>query len=192
MFLSALLAASLAAPIPKDKPAAVYFPTQVGAKRVLEWTINGGNKGGDTEVVTKVEEKDGVYTVTLDWGARARAATGTFAVTDKKVRRVGVKGREDWTMLDLGVKAGDTWTHESEVRGRKRVVTYTLGKEEEVEVPAGKFKAIPVTEEEAGGDAKTTSWYAPGIGMVRQERDSKDSKLVTVLKEFTPGKDAKK
>lgn len=194
MFMTVLLAASLAAPVPKEK-AVLYFPTAVGAKRVLE-TTKGGKTSETTDVVTKVEEKDGVFTVTTEWGGGGRQlTTRVFEVSAGKVRQVEeTVGREgmplDRTIIDLGVKAGDGWTQEFEVLGRKVVHTFTVGKEEEVEVPAGKFKAIPVTEET--NTKKHTRWLAAGVGLVKEEQEWMKSKTVTVLKEFTPGTNPKK
>lgn len=192
MFVTALLAVSLAAPVPKEKPAEVYFPTVVGTKRVLETTING-TTSETTEEVTKVEEKDGVFTVTMEWPAFGKTTAGVFEVTDKKVRRVGVqlpgvKEPDQWALLDLGVKVGDSWVHEPEINGRKLTTTFTLGKEEEVEVPAGKFKAIPVIEQKGKNVDKWTQWYAPGVGLVKRHYESKAVKTTVVLKSFTLGK----
>lgn len=189
MFVTALLAVALSAPVPKEKPPEVYFPTTVGAKRVLETTINGTTTE-TTEEVTKVEVKDGVFTVTMEWPAFGKTATGVFEVTDKKVRRVGVQQLGDYTMLDLGVKAGESWTHEAEggTAKRKLVTTYTLGKEEEIEVPAGKFKAIPVAEQKGKNADKWIQWYAPGVGLVKRHYETKAVTTTVVLKSFTPGK----
>ena len=69
-------------------------------------------------------------------------------------------------------------------------VTYTVGKEEEVTVPAGTFKAIPVTSQvDVGGRLlKNTSWYAPGVGVVKVVMANDGNERVQELKEFTPGK----
>ncbi|HVK11989.1 MAG TPA: hypothetical protein VM597_24660 [Gemmataceae bacterium] len=66
----------------------------------------------------------------------------------------------------------------------------TLGKEEEVEVPAGKFRAIPVTSDStrAGQTVKVTSRYAPKIGMVKSEAVINGITTTHVLKSFTSGK----
>jgi hypothetical protein len=190
MFLTALLAATLAAPVPKEKPV-YYFPTTVGAKRVVESTLNGKTTEA-TEEVTKVEEKGGVFTVTVEWAGSRRPGAATYEVTDARVRQVGVKDLGEFTLLDLGVKAGESWTREWAIDGTKVVTTFTLGKEEVVVVPAGKFKAVPVTEHSGRADEATTRWYAPGVGLVKSHYQSKEVKSTMVLKEFTPGKDAKK
>ena len=192
MFVTALLAASLSAPVPKANPAPLYFPTAVGAKRVTADDSGGGEM---TEEVTKAEEKDGVYTVTVTAtatvnGATAYTMTRVYEVSAGKVVRG--TGDERRTVLDLGAKAG-TWTVETKGNGQAAVTaTFTVGKEEEVEVPAGKFKALPVTERwpHPEGEIVNTHWYAPGVGAVKRVSDTPTS--TAALKEFSPGNGAKK
>jgi hypothetical protein len=65
-----------------------------------------------------------------------------------------------------------------------------MGREEEVEVPAGKFKALRVeAEQELGANVfKSTLWYAPGVGLVKSVTNTNGTERVQVLKSFTPGK----
>jgi RNase P/RNase MRP subunit p29 len=196
VFLTSLLAASLAAPVPKDKPGVPYFPVTLGTKRVVERTT-GTLVLVTEEEVTKVEEKDGVFTVTLtstsviEGGGKRLGFPATYLVTDKTVTYT-FGGEILWKRLDLGVKAGESWAVESKGVGDAKVTTtYTVGKEEELEVPAGKFKAIPVTEQRAKSEKKTIRWFAAGVGVVREESES-FGKAVIVLKSFTPAKDEKK
>jgi hypothetical protein len=94
--------------------------------------------------------------------------------------------------LKLPAKEGDTWKVEREdlKRGITGKATYTVGKEESVEVPAGKFKAIPVTAESTIGGrvAKVTTWYAAGMGVVKTVTEVNGTERVQELKEFTVGK----
>ena len=59
-----------------------------------------------------------------------------------------------------------------------------MTKEEEVEVPAGKFRAVRVEME--AGESTTTLWFAPQVGLIKMAGAGTDQ--VTVLKEFKPGK----
>jgi len=192
MFLTALIAASLAAPVPKDKPAEPLMPVTVGTKRVLEIT-RGTFVSEMVEEVTKVAEKDGVYTIAVSSAAVMRTLGAKppfpflfeYAVSATTV--ADTRFDPPRTIFDTTVKAGESWKYESK---GKVVTTFTVSKEEEVEVPAGKFKAIPVIEEtEKLG--KITRWYAPGVGMVKEDKEG-FGKSVTVLKSITPGKEAKK
>jgi hypothetical protein len=94
-------------------------------------------------------------------------------------------------MLKLPAKPGDTWTVDYETPPHRDVVTatYTVGKVEDVEVPAGKFKAIRVesnTTERLPGSS--TSWYAPGVGLVKWVSPFRGVEQTLVLRAYTRGK----
>lgn len=191
----ALLAASavVAAPVPKgEKKEELYFPVVEGAKRVMQ---RKDGKGSDTtETVTKVEVKDGVYKVTAERKGVGPGGMGSATV----VREVSGKGvyvvdadKEGYPLIKLPAKEGDKW----EVKQGGRTWTYMAGKEEEVEVPAGKFKALRV-ESEADASRKPalkdTHWYTPGVGYVKSVISINGRETTFELKSFTPGKDEPK
>lgn len=195
----ALLVASVApaAPVPKEKEKdKLYFPVVEGSKRVVAVTTADGTTTESTETVTKVEEKDGTYTVALE-----RTTAGKQMPT--RVYKA-VAGGLSWkfsgdaeeaepvSVFKPGAKAGDMWTSERKTDGLK--YTFTLGQEEEVEVTAGKYKALKVEfqTEQGGRVIKSTAWYAAGIGLVKQVSEEKGSILTVELKSFTPGKGEKK
>lgn len=194
MFVTTLLAVSLAAPVPKVKPSDLYYPTVEGTKRVMQTKV-GDQTTELTETVSKVGEKDGVYTVTISRDFGGRALEQEFEVSAKGVFRRPTAGPgkgEPQAVFKRPANEGDTWTVEQQGFGKDATVTvtYTVGKEKEVEVPAGKFLAIPVTMETTlGGRAvKSTSWYAAGVGVVKLVSDSNGTERVQELKEFTVGK----
>lgn len=194
MFLITLLTISLAAPVPKAKAPELYYPTVEGTKYVMRRTV-GKETIETTHTVTKAEKKDGVHTVTVsqDVGGQNRefkyevSAKGVFALP-----REGEKG-EPRAVFKLPAKEGETWTTERAGPGGgfPLTTTYTVGKEEEVTVPAGKFKATSVstTFDLNGTTYKSTLWYAAGVGVVKSVSETKNGReQVTELKEFTPGK----
>lgn len=211
LFALALLVpvVAFADPVKKDekKKESLYFPVTVGTKRVVEVTsasLTGSTTqtvigtAEATEMVTGVEVKNGVYTVTLERTfekAGGKQAT-VYEVTDKGVVRPKVPGSDEpMPLLMLGGQPGDTWTHRTPGWGGHTLKrTFTLGREEEVEVPAGKYKAIKV--ESVGKldvfDGRMTEWYAPGVGVVKSETRMGSFIFTSVLKEFTPGKEEKK
>ncbi len=70
-----------------------------------------------------------------------------------------------------------------------------MGKEEEVDVPAGKFLALRVEFECESGDftQKDSLWYSRGVGLIKiVSTVGKGREMTTELKEFTPGKAEKK
>jgi hypothetical protein len=197
--LLALLAAAplLAAPGSKRKEGELYYPVKDGAKRVMEMVTTGkfvGSAVVAVDTVTKVEAKGGKYRVTVervtsDRETKEKPLVTVYEVADKGLARVTSGGKdlpEPVVMLKLPAKTGETWT-----RGDSATkTTLTTGKEEEVEVPAGKFRAIPVTAEfdRGGQPTKTTVWYAPEVGMVKTVTTAGGIDIAHVLKSFTPGK----
>lgn len=123
-------------------------------------------------------EKDGVK---VHQGRRGRHATLTVDKPYFKVKTPFAKGA--------------TWEGESRT-GEAKVTTYKAEAvaEEEVEVPAGKYKTWKVkTESKAeNGGVTTVEWWAPDVGMVRAEMEfsfgGSGMTVVYELKEFTKGK----
>jgi hypothetical protein len=192
--LFSLSGALSAAPALKNGKDDLYHPTAAGAKRVYE-SRSGDNSYEYTEVVTAAEKKGDAYRVSVGRESAGEvSALATVEVSARGVFRLGTAGTElpkPLPLLKLPAKPGDTW--ESDPAAAKAGVgptVYTVGKEEEVEVPAGKFRAIPVeaVRELKGRTFKSTSWYAPGVGLVKLVSSSGASERVQVLKSFTPGK----
>lgn len=180
----------LAAPGPKETDGPLYFPVQVGAKRVLESSTTGGLPREPvewTETVTEVEVKDGKYLVTVVREQRERLGGGrdngtVYEVSGKGVVRVAKDKRDPGVLFKTPARPGNTWTRAG--------YTFTVGKEEVIEVPAGKYKAIPVAIERdlTGLEVKWTEWFAPEVGMVKSVTSGFGSETTIVLKSFTPGK----
>jgi DUF3108-like len=72
-----------------------------------------------------------------------------------------------------------------------RKVKFKAVGEEEVEVPAGRFKAVRVeqVEEVRGRPTRAEEWYAPGVGLVRRVSHQGAIRQVVELQSFTPGKE---
>lgn len=186
-------AAGPAAPLPKGGPPPTFFPAQVGAKWV--WTTEGGR--GDpietTDLVTKVERAAGETKVTVGRVGKDGDVTWT-AVTRESTKGLfrqssgGLELDPPLPLLRFPVTAGDTWETPAvaatgEGKGRVTVVGV-----EEVEVPAGKFKAVRVQVEKNPKGAPTqtsTQWWAEGVGLVKS---LPPGGRVMVLKSFSPGK----
>jgi hypothetical protein len=202
--LAVLLIFSLALPTASAAPALkgkdlYYYPTKEGDKWVYE-SRSGDTATEYTETVTKVEAKDGAFIVSV--GREYKTDVKSFSrmqVSDKGLVRIGTGDRDlpvPVPMLKLAAKPGDTWSYEPAVPEgvAKRTVTYTMGKEEEIEVPAGKFKALRVEMSQTIPGAvvesvpRTTYWYAPGVGLVKSATNAGGKERTVMLKSFTPGK----
>jgi hypothetical protein len=170
-----LAASAVATPVPKEPEIVLYFATTPGAKWVYE------RAGGVEEVVTitQVEKVKGELVV-----SRAAAGGNESAYLNVFVSAEGLRQRKStdedadpiW-LLKTRVRSGDSW----DVGDGKR----TVNGPEEIEVPAGKFKALKVTWETDAG--KFTSWYAPNVGELKRVVKRGDEKEVTtrLLKSFT-------
>jgi hypothetical protein len=92
--------------------------------------------------------------------------------------------------LKLPPKKGTTWNVESRVDGQLLKGTFTEG-EEEITVPAGKFKAITVTGKDIevnGVKMNLTYYFAEKVGMVKQVIEYAGQKAVIELEQFEPAK----
>ncbi len=196
LFLALAVApALLAAPAPKvEKVAAVYFPTAPDSTKIYELKA-GGETLTVTETVTKVETKDGLALVSVARAVEGAPATLTVTEVSANGLRLMVADGEDYgepaPLLMLPARAGQTWAWKRQPAGAGTArATYTAGPEEEVEVPAGKFRALRVDSkvEVLARSITTTHWYAPGVGLVKMVSKSAGVERVQVLKAFTPGK----
>jgi hypothetical protein len=191
---AAALALGLAAPLspaaPRLKdPPVLYYPTAVGER----WELGFDDADGSTKpplVVASASEKDGVTTVDIDFvdggGDRSPAFTAQASARGVCVvatAREGPLNSPRW-LLKLPARAGDRW--EVPVLGqdgKPAVLCKTVGGQEEVTTPAGKFKAIRVDVEFPAGKVYQTEWWAPGRGPVKEV-----GVLTLVLKAVTPSK----
>jgi hypothetical protein len=149
-----------AAPLPKHlipKDEAVCFPTRVGDRLVS--TLNGGEL---VVVVTKVVKvADGVE-VTQEFenadGTRTHDMTVVASAAGLKVVRYSGKTLDEpFWYLKLPHAANNEWP-----AGPNPGLKNVTGGWEEVEVPAGKFRAVRVDRSDG-----SCFWYAPGLGCVK-------------------------
>jgi hypothetical protein len=179
-----------AAPVPKDADASVlYYATTVGSK----WVYQAGKDELRVLEVRAVKEKGGEVTVTVGTVVDGKVTTDqSVLVSSQGVFSAEPADKVPNPLLKLPAKPKDKWDWTT-AWGKG---TRTIAGAEEVEVPAGKFKAIRVEAELTlfpnviGRTAtiKMTEWYAPSVGPVKRvSRDDRDERT-EVLKEFTPGK----
>lgn len=72
-------------------------------------------------------------------------------------------------MLATPLKTGTKWEYEGKIAGMEVRQKYSIAAEEDVEVPAGKFRAFRVhSEQTEGGPAISVDrWFVPGVGFVK-------------------------
>jgi hypothetical protein len=183
------------APGPKGKPVPLYFGTRVGDTWVYEIRTPAA-KVDMIEAVSAADEKDGVVVVAVTRTYQGETAVSQqLAVSEQGLQLLAVGGSNlshaQW-VVKVPVKAGDTWTVDLDAPpGRQPLkLTYTVRGEEEVEVPAGKFKAVRVdtTLNDPVVPMPISRWYAPGIGLVKSVSKIGKDDRVQILKSFTTGK----
>jgi hypothetical protein len=71
-------------------------------------------------------------------------------------------------LLKYPVREGETWRARSKINGVEFLIIRTVGKWEQVEVPAGKFKAIKVhvDYDENVAPFWTDYWFAADVGII--------------------------
>ncbi|HET6576042.1 MAG TPA: hypothetical protein VFG68_20745 [Fimbriiglobus sp.] len=185
-----LLAVAPAAPVPKEKAKTPnYYPTALGSRWVY--------KVGATEIateVTAVESKSGARLATIATLVNGKAvATERISVTAKGVFRDRINKADlkpPACILKSPLKSGDKWEVDSSVQGQVTKMSFTTGGSEEVEVPAGKYKAHRVDADGtiAGAQTGVTYWFAPDVGVVKIRYTIAGNESVLELKSFTAGK----
>jgi hypothetical protein len=158
--------------MPKDGPQHLY-PTRVGDRHisvygtaVIEW------------VVTEVKEVEGGLMVRSENERAGRRTPHEVVVVSRHGVKVieynGKKLDEPFWWVKLPHTAGNTWGDSK---------WKTLGWED-IEVPAGKIRAMRVERAQRPDATPTTYWWAPGLGCVKWSSDSAGREL----KQFIPGK----
>jgi hypothetical protein len=182
------------APKLKDQPEGPYFPTTVGDRWMTEMRYKTRTIEY-TEVVTAVEKKDGAVLVTVDRESEGVASStpSEVRVTGKGLFRASSLGTvydAPYCVLQLPPRAGDAWTSEV-VSGGTVISTfkYKAVRFEDVEVPAGKFRAfrIEVDIDNRGQAGRSVIWYDARVGIVKMDHDDGAGGYVRVLKSFKPG-----
>ena len=145
-----------------------------------------------------MEEKEGETVVSVSEVTDTRTfPLEKVVVSAQGLRKIGV-GQftvDPWLVLKTPVRPGESWDVHMDSQNALQGHTgkMTVGREEEVETPAGKFRAVPVegdltpldrTNQPAGPAERYKWWFAPGIGVVKMTFPNGKSRE---LKAFTPG-----
>lgn len=130
----------------------------------------------------------------LDTTIADRATTTEhLSVTEKGVFRHRINGIEitpPFCLLRFPIKEGESW--ESAVTIGPDQITFTArtGKEEDVTVPAGEYKAVTVELEATsdGQTAKSRYWFVKDVGIVKITTESDGKNVDMQLTKFEKGK----
>jgi hypothetical protein len=171
-----------------------YYPLKVGSK----WTYRFEAAGQPAETCTvkaaKIEKFDGVELFRMEIEKKG-ALLGTEHLLSNergvfRYRANDIAPSKPICLIKYPVTSGDTWRDEVEVLGNKMVMSFKVDKEVELQVPAGKFKTVPVfvTCEIAGVTFTTTYWFAADVGVVKQAIDLAGTTTLMELEKYEPGK----
>jgi hypothetical protein len=151
-----------------------YYPLKVGTKWTYEVDPGNGQKLQVGNQITKIETIDGTSLALMEIVVNGMvASTEHLESTPKGVFRHRSKGVEvspPVCVIKYPYKEGDTWMAEPKIGPQQLKLSIKSGKEEEVSVPAGKYKAVSVNVETVVNGVKiiSTSWHAPDVGIVKQ------------------------
>ncbi|MBP3956288.1 hypothetical protein J8F10_13440 [Gemmata sp. G18] len=195
--VAALISLAPAAPVPKHltPKETLYHGVQkgsrwvyadTGAEVVFEATdARPDKRGGSVVTIDRVENGKKTLAQKLDVSPR-----GIFLIEGPEGTR-----KPPTCLLQCPVQADTKWSIEYTGRPNDTNIyraTLKITGTEDVTVPAGKYAAVRVEAKISAfaGDkpvyeSNSTTWYAPGIGVVKQEGRG----WTKELKSFTPGKD---
>jgi hypothetical protein len=178
----------------KDKKLPDYYPLKVGTKWTYEIDGGNGQKIQVTKQITKVETIDGKSLARMETVVNGMvASTEHLESTEKGVFRHRLNGMEvtpPVCVIKYPYKDGETWAVEPEVGPQQLKLSFKSGKEEEISVAAGKYKAVSVNvdSEVNGVKIKSTAWHAPDVGLVKQFTEFGGKNLTMELIKFEAAK----
>jgi hypothetical protein len=164
------------------------FPLTVGST----WHYIMGDKKVTSKVVAE-EKIGGLMCAKIESSLDGNPfVTEHVAMTADGLVRTAYNGQQpDKPVLFLKHKGkkGDTWDIDVKIGAETAKGKFTAG-EEEIEVPAGKFKVITSSGEFDINGQKIgfTYYYAEKVGMVKQVAQAGDMKVTLELEKFEPAK----
>jgi hypothetical protein len=159
-----------------------YYPLKVGTKWNYELDAGQPQKGNITSVIAAEEPSDGKSLARLEVYINGQKAQTTEHLMSNKdgVFRVKINNQEldpPLCILKYPLKAGQKWDTKTTAMRQQLDVSCRQGAEEDVQVPAGKYKAVPcvieTSQQTPQGAMKivNTYWFVPDVGVVKQKMD---------------------
>jgi hypothetical protein len=171
-----------------------YYPLKPGTK----WTYLVDSGNGRTVAVTnqiaKTETIDGKSMARLEASVNGGVvATEHLTSTAEGVFRCrynGVEVSPPLCILKYPFKADATWEADATIGAQNLKVKLVSAKLADVTTPAGKYKAAPVETETSvnGTKIKAKLWFAPDVGIVKQDTEIGEQKIKMELIKFEPVK----
>ncbi|HYV39878.1 MAG TPA: hypothetical protein VE988_29590 [Gemmataceae bacterium] len=194
LFFAISVAAAVPALATETQPKPNYYPLSEGAK--WYYKVEAPGAVGETYVVqaVKAETIDGVSLFRIETAKKGQDPISEHIRSDDtgvfRHRAKGIAINKPICLLKYPVKVGEKWEDEVEVAGQKFTMKMEVTKEEEVAVPAGKYKTVAVRATAAIGGVEviTTYWFADGVGIVKQSTDISGQHFSQELEKYEKGK----
>ncbi|MCY2940148.1 MAG: hypothetical protein NTV50_00590 [Planctomycetota bacterium] len=196
VFGLALSCQPLATAQEKTQETKSYYPLKAGNKWTYQIESDTAAKGSKLiNQIAKIEKIDGVSLSRLETTAKGKVvASEHLSITDKGIfrnRYNDEKINPPICILKFPTKKDSTWKTES-MTGAEKLSVSCKSDEEEIEVPAGKFKTVKVVMDAevvgAGIIVSTTYWFAQGVGIVKQHVNINSMQFTLLLEKFEEGK----
>jgi hypothetical protein len=172
-----------------------YYPLKPGTKWTYELDPGNGRKIRATNQITKLETLDGKLMARMETVINGRVATTEHLIgTPMGVFRYRMRDIEvspPVCFLKYPFREGEAWVAEPKIGRLQLKMSFQSGRAEQVTSIAGKYDAVTVAYviDLNGTPAKTTSWYAPNVGLVKQSTEIGGDKTTTMeLVTFEAGK----
>jgi len=171
-----------------------YYPLKVGTKWEYQLDVGKGQKFTVVYQIAKVENVNGkpqaVMEQLVNGEVQATEHVGVEPGGVFKYRFKEVEVSPPVCLLKYPVKEGLSWETETKIGGKQLTVSGREGGTEEIQVPAGKYRAISAKIDTAvdGQKVSTTYWFAPDVGIVKQSMGIPGLTFSMELLKFEPGK----
>jgi hypothetical protein len=176
--------------LPGENVQSGFYPLKVGNKWHYRASMQG-NSGSITMHLANLEKVGGVDLFRLDMIADGQVLSTEHVAADKggvfRHRCNDQDFEKPICILKSPFKQGEKWQQTLEVEDEVLTISGKAGAEEEVQVPAGKFKAIPVRLEVENVDGTViinTNWYAANVGIVRQIIELPNGQMTLELERY--------
>jgi hypothetical protein len=196
LFVLAFAAGGFTQEKKEEKKPTNLLPLAKGTKWELAVSAGGMEVDAVLEVTEVNEPEKGkpARAVMFTTVGGQKADSATYSADEKGVYQhtLGATKLETPTVaIHYPVKPGNKWSHKVDLGGTPGTLELEQLEPEEVKVPSGKYTAYPV-KMLIKADGKTvvtsTSWYAEGVGAVKNETVANGLTIKMELKKFTAGK----
>jgi hypothetical protein len=188
----AILAALTNRPVFADEPQpADYLPLREGTKWHFDAKVNSLSVPMIIRVA-KFQSSESRQAARLETVVNGSVAASEYlGVSEEGIFRLKMNNIDinpPLQILRFPIKKGDAWTSTATVGGETLKADSVVDLQK-VSVPAGSFEAALVTTTVSTPQGRMTNrqWFAPGIGLVKQEVNLSGAKILAELRSSEPG-----